>query len=310
MSHTSTAKGATGAATDTPTHVSPAAAARASIAALDGGDAVALAVVVEANSGAESRRDAQAIPAGRRLLLSAGGDVRGTTGDPALDEIAANLARRALKKDMPVTETVELAGTEYMLYAESVRAPDELVVVGAGHIAVPLARLGVMLGFRTTVLDDREEFAAVDRFHEDARVQRVNSFDDPFRGLAIGRRSYIVLVTRGHAYDFDCLRDLVAREEQPRYIGMIGSRRRVKAAFKALLDAGIPRERLARVHAPVGLDIGAETPEEIAVSIAAEMVSARRGGGRDVSAKTRSPHPLRDSERVLERLLPESASNE
>jgi xanthine dehydrogenase accessory factor len=129
------------------------------------------------------------------------------------------------------------------------------------------------------------------------------NFADPFRGLAIGPRTYIVLVTRAHRYDFDCLKQLIELEAEPRYIGMIGSRRRVRAAFHALLEAGIPRERLARVRAPLGLDIGAETPEEIAVSIAAELIAVRRGGSALVAS-------LSARENVLERLLPETARGE
>ena len=110
-------------------------------------------------------------------------------------------------------------------------------------------------------------------------------FADPFRDVPIGPRTHVLLVTRAHKYDFDCLEHLLTRDPLPHYIGMIGSRRRVRATFQALLEAGIPRERVARVSAPVGLDIGAETPEEIAVSIAAELVALRRagqgGGDRD-----------------------------
>lgn len=268
--------------------------ARAAAEALGGGPAVALVAVVDAPAAASD-------VVGRRMLLAAGGEHSGTFGDEALDQAALELARAALGRATATTDTVHIAGERFQLYAEAQRPPDELIVVGAGHIAVPLAELGVLVGFRTTVLDDREEFASSERFPNAANVLRTD-FADPFRTIAIGPRSYLVLVTRAHKYDFDCLRDLVERDVLPRYIGMIGSRRRVRAAFHALLEAGIPRERLARVHAPVGLDIGAETPGEIAVSIAAELVRVRRADGPPGEGAARG---LGEKERVLDRLLPE-----
>ena len=148
-----------------------------------------------------------------------------------------------------------------------------------------------MLGFRVTVLDDRPEFATRERFPEAAEV-RPARFDDPFRDVRITGRTYLVLVTRGHKYDFEALRDVLHRPELPAYVGMIGSRRRTRAALEQLARDGIPQDRLRAVHAPIGLDMGAETPEEIAVSVGAELVMARRGG---------TGRPLRDVERVAER---------
>lgn len=265
-------------------------AARAALAAAEGGDAVATALLVAVEP-------PDALPLGARLLLTEAGEHRGTLGALSLDAAAIRLAREALAGAGAAAHELSLDGVRATVYVEAQRPPDELFVVGAGHIAVPLARLGAMLGFRVTVLDDREEFATEARFPSAARVLRTD-FANPFRGVRLGARSYVVLVTRAHSYDFDCLSRLIAAEPQPRYVGMIGSRRRVRAAFGALLDAGVPRERLARVSAPVGLDIGAETPEEIAVSIAAELVQVRRGGGAAGTMGAR--------ERVLERLLPEA----
>ena len=274
--------------------VTPSYAARLALAAEAGGPAVALITVVGAPEGGAGRA-----LLGRRVALLETGELRGTLGGGALDARAVELGWRALAGQPPGAEQVDADGTRFTLYAEACFPPEELLVVGAGHIAVPLAELGVRLGFRVTVLDDREEFATEARFPGAARVLRVD-FADPFRELAIGPRTYIVLVTRAHRYDFDCLKQLIELEAEPRYIGMIGSRRRVRAAFHALLEAGIPRERLARVRAPLGIDIGAETPEEIAVSIAAELIAVRRGGtALDASLAAR--------ENVLERLLPEAA---
>lgn len=288
--------------------VTAAEAARAALATLEGGPAIVTVVMIEGP-----------VP-GRRLLVDETGRVRGTLGATALDGHAVGLARALLEGSgeagtagaqgatarggssalasagVPaLLDEAEVGGERVVLYLEAHRAPPSLVIVGAGHIAVPLARLGVQLGYRVTVLDDREDFATPVRFPDAAEVRRMD-FEDPFRDVPIGPHSHVLLVTRAHKYDFDCLRRLLTLEPGPGYIGMLGSRRRVRAAFDALLEAGIPRRRLETVSAPVGLDIGAETPDEIAVSIAAELILLRRGGtGERIALR----------ERVVERLLPE-----
>lgn len=232
--------------------------------------------------------------AGARMCVWANAHA-GTLGSAALDAAAVEAARRALHADAP-PGTFRVEGdppTE--LYLEPHRPPPSLVIVGAGHVARPLCTLGALLGFRVTVLDDRPEFATRERFPEAAEVRRAD-FSEPFRGIEVGARSWLVLVTRGHRYDFEALREVLRRPEAPAYVGMIGSRRRTRAALDALAKDGVPRERLAAVHAPIGLDVGAETPEEIAVAVAAELVLARRGG---------SGRPLRAVERVAERWIRE-----
>jgi xanthine dehydrogenase accessory factor len=164
-------------------------------------------------------------------------------------------------------------GKDY--YAELHTPAPALVIVGAGHIAVPLAQMGVMLGFRVSVVDDRSDFADTSRFPDAVAVSTLD-FEQPLERIKLDANTFIVLVTRAHKYDYDCLRQILKRESLPRYIGMIGSKRRVRAAFTALRNDGVTEQRLAAVHAPVGLDIGAETPAEIAVSIMAEIISVRR----------------------------------
>ena len=267
-------------------------AARHVVAALDGGRAAAVVLLVDAAGPLAAR-------VGGRVLVDESGGVRGSFGDAELDKYAAERARESLALALPEAGTVAWVlpgGAEATLYVEPHQPRPELLIVGAGHIAVPLASLGALLGYRVSVLDDREEFATEERFPEAAEVRRMD-FDDPFRGARIGARTHVVLVTRAHRYDYDCLRRLLDLETLPRYIGMIGSRRRVRAAFQALLDAGVPREKVARVRAPLGIDVGAETPAEIAVSIAAELIALRRG--------VPVPASLAEHERVLDRLLPE-----
>lgn len=261
--------------------VAVAAAARDVLAAREGGRAVA--VVGRADEAGESVR----------VLVYDDGESRGTLGDPTLDEAAREIGARLLDSGDSAW-TLETPDGQATLYAEAHRRPGRLFVVGAGHIGLALARTAELTGFPLVVLDDREEFTAEGRFPEAAVVHRVD-FSDPFAGMTPGPADFVVLVTRAHKYDYDCLLALLDGPAPPRYTGMVGSRRRVRAAFRQLLESGVPRERLAAIHAPIGVDIGAQTPEEIAVSIAAELVAVRRNvepGGS-----------LRDRERIVERFL-------
>jgi xanthine dehydrogenase accessory factor len=151
-----------------------------------------------------------------------------------------------------------------------------LVVVGAGHVAVPIAKVGKLLDFEVVVIDDRPSFANTDRFPDADRII-VDEFTTALDQLDITPSTYVVLVTRAHTFDVHALRKIVRLPAG--YIGMIGSRRRVYAVFKLLSDEGVPLDDLLRVHAPIGLDIKTETPGEIAISVGAELLKARRGGG-------------------------------
>jgi xanthine dehydrogenase accessory factor len=178
------------------------------------------------------------------------------------------------------TKRVESGDIE--VYVEPYAPAPSIVVCGAGHIAVPLAVMAKQAGFHVTVIDDRADYANRRRFPTADEVV-ADSFADALSQISIASTTAIVLVTRGHRQDWDCLRVVI--DSRAGYIGMIGSRRRVKAAMMGLEAEGFSAERLARVAAPIGLDIGAETPEEIAVAILAEIVLTRRGGtGRPLSA--------------------------
>ena len=236
--------------------------------------------------------------AGARLLADDAA-VRGTLGSAPLDDAALALARAALADETHEAEAHAIGDARVLVQVH--RAAPRVFIVGAGHISVPLARIAATAGFAVTVMDDRDDFADAARFDEGTRVERMD-LADPFGRLRPDARAYVVLVTRAHKHDFDCLRDLLRHEPMPRYVGMIGSRRRVRAALGALLDEGVARERLARVRAPLGLDIGAETPEEIAVSVVAEMVAVRRG----VADRADAGAPLAARESVLDRFFPAS----
>lgn len=269
---------------------SPARIAARVLDALGKGERIHTAVVTEAS-------DPSMI--GRRWWLS-GRRHGGTLGSPSLDEqVAAALptlfppreSRGALSRDFEYRD----GGRECdaRVYIELHGPPARLVIVGAGHIAIPLARLGDMLGLRVEVLDDRADFAAPDRFPEAAAV-RVIDFRDPFAETPLAPHDHVVLVTRGHSFDYECLVRLLRMTHPPHYIGMIGSRRRVRATHEQLLRDGFTNEEMGRVRAPVGLDLGGQTPVEIAVSVAAEIVMFHSGG---------SGVPLVEKERVVERFF-------
>jgi xanthine dehydrogenase accessory factor len=175
-----------------------------------------------------------------------------------------------------VDEHPEIATGWCDVFCELIAPRPTLVVVGAGHVAVPIAQIGHLLDFEVVVVDDRPTYANVERFPAADRII-VDDFESALANLQISSATYLVLVTRGHVYDVHALRSVLQRE--PAYVGMIGSKRRVFAVLKLLHGEGIPVERLLRVHAPIGLDLGTETPGEIAVSVGAELLKARRGGG-------------------------------
>jgi len=247
--------------------------------------------------------DGTGTPSPRRALLLEGADeLAGTLGDPGLDAAAREVALKLLSTEpgtLPDPDTVLLSGPwgDARVYAELHIPPETLVIVGAGHVAQPLATVGALLGLSVLVLDDRPEWATQDRFPEAQQVIRID-FDDPFRDVPIHRGTHVVLVTRGHKYDYECLLRLLRMDRSLAYIGMIGSRRRVRATFAQLGADGIPAEIAGTVRAPIGLDLGAQTPGEIAVAVAAELVQVRRSG---------TGRPLTEVERVADRFMDSDA---
>ena len=178
---------------------------------------------------------------------------------------------QAVREGRPAAMTVEAEGTTYV---RNFRPRERLILLGGGHIAQPLCRYGADLGFAVTVVDDRPSFANRGRFPE-AKEVICDAFPEALRSLEINEQDYVAVITRGHRYDADCLRTILAGTF-PRYLGMIGSKRRVAGLFQLLKDEGIPGGVLADIHAPIGLPINALTTQEIAVSIVAELVQCRR----------------------------------
>jgi xanthine dehydrogenase accessory factor len=248
------------------------------VRALERGEEAALVTIVAAQGSTPQR-------VGAKMLVFADGRTVGTIGGGCYENDALWKAKAALQSrksqlvrydltDDFAEESGLICGGQMQVYIEPVEPAPRLYIVGAGHVAQHLARLASTVGFRTHVLDDREKFANRERF-PDAEEISVESIPDWLHRADLPANSYVVVVTRGHRHDLDALRALAARDL--RYLGLIGSKAKVKKIYDALLAEAMPPECLSRVHAPIGLDIGAVTPEEIAVSILSELIAVRRG---------------------------------
>jgi xanthine dehydrogenase accessory factor len=215
---------------------------------------------------------------GDKALIREGTIKRGSIHHEELSRAILLEAETRMTKEESRRVRLELpeTGGQAEVFFEVLTAVRKAIIVGAGHLAIPLVQFARTLGFHVTVLDDRVKYANRERF-PDADEVIVGDMAETLRDLEITPQTYIVLITRGHQFDEPCLRAVI--HSRAKYIGMIGSRRRVKACFIRFRDEdGISEEVLKRVHAPIGLDINAESPEEIALSIIAEMVKIRRGG--------------------------------
>jgi xanthine dehydrogenase accessory factor len=222
---------------------------------------------------------------GAKMLVFADGRTVGTIGGGCYESDAIGKAREAIATGQPllarydlnddfVQESGLICGGQMDVYIDPIAPAPRLFVIGAGHVGFHLARAAADAGFRIHVVDDREKFANAERFPmADAVV--VDDIAAWLHRVELPASSYVVVVTRGHTHDFDALRALAARDL--RYLGLIGSRAKVARVFDALQAEGLPVECLERVHAPIGLDIGAITPAEIAVSILAELIAVRHG---------------------------------
>jgi xanthine dehydrogenase accessory factor len=242
--------------------------------AIDDKRMLVLATVVRAGDGAPTR-------VGLKLLVDEDHQTTGSLGDADLDArvtadaLAAMDERKSRVASYRPGNGAAPDAHAADVFLEVVEPQPTLIIVGAGHIAVPLAQMGKMLSFEVIVLDDREKFANRERFPDSDQVI-ADDFGPALSSLKITRATYIVIITRGHQYDEEALMEVA--ESPAAYIGMIGSKRRVQAVRDNLAAVGFDPAKLDRVRAPIGLEIGAETPEEIGVSIMAEIVAVRRGG--------------------------------
>jgi xanthine dehydrogenase accessory factor len=246
--------------------------------ALDKGEEVALVTIV-ASTGSTPQR------VGAKMLVYADGRTVGTIGGGCYENEAFWKAKEAIKTRKPETVKYELnddfaqesglvCGGQMEVFIEPVEAAPEVYVFGAGHVGYFVARMAHEVGFKVHVIDDREKFANAERFGEgiDTVVEEIPAW---LATHTLPATSYAVIVTRGHRHDLDTLRALTA--QNLRYVGLIGSRAKVKRIYDALREEGTSPETLKRVHAPIGLDIGAISPAEIAVSILAELIAVKHG---------------------------------
>ncbi|HTP66028.1 MAG TPA: XdhC/CoxI family protein [Geobacteraceae bacterium] len=190
---------------------------------------------------------------------------------PGPDSLLADITAESARAKHPLA----LAREEKRFFVEPTVLPGTVYLFGAGHVSRPVAELAHIVDFRTVVLDDRPDFANADRFPNADGINVVPSFHQAFEGLEIDRDSYLVILTRGHLHDKTVLEQALKTEAG--YIGMIGSKRKRDLIYHELMGKGFTSDDLARVHAPIGLAIDAETPEEIAVSIVAELIQVRAG---------------------------------
>ncbi len=247
---------------------------------LDQNSPVALATVVSTTGSTPGR-------AGAKMLIYEDGSIMGTVGGGCLEAAVIEEARQVIKNKEPLYTHYSLnqdeaaglgmaCGGEVTVFIDSFISGPELVIIGAGHISQHLARIARMLDFHVTVIDDREDFANKERFPEADRLIAEN-IAEALEKLKVSENTYLAILSRGHKYDQVAL-EKVARSKAA-YIGMIGSRNKIKTVFDNLKEKGLPSTCLEKVHAPIGLDLGGITPPEIALSITAEIVKIRYSGG-------------------------------
>ena len=233
-----------------------------------------------------AKRGVSAIRVGSKWAAESDGSIHGSPPtelrlalrETALEAFGAGRARCVwLRRSADAWKPSTEKEGELAVFVEALAPQPELIIVGAGHIALQLARMGALLDFEVVVVDDRGAYANRERFPEADHIL-VGPIEQILRARTVGPASYVVLVTRGHQHDEAALKAVIGSGAA--YIGMIGSRRRIREIFRHLEQAGVRQDLFSRVHAPIGLRIDAETPAEIAVAIAAELVKARRGAAK------------------------------
>ena len=241
------------------------------------GKQAALAIVVH-TKGATPRK------AGAKMIIMEDGSTFGTLGGGDLEKKVVEESLDALKGGKPRLTSFNLdatkgnldmmCGGEIEVYIEPISQPEQLIIFGAGHITKALAPLMQSVGFRVTMVDDNPEVLGEDRF-ADMEGLLSEDMESYAERLPPEGNAYIVILTRGFSTDRAVLERLIGKEF--RYVGMIGSRKKIRTIKEDLISKGIEKEHFSKLYAPIGLDIGAETPEEIAISIAAEIISVKRG---------------------------------
>lgn len=242
------------------------------------GEKALLATVVSSKGSAPRK-------AGAKMLIRQDGSFIGTIGGGGVEEKVKARAADIISSGQPEIMHFDMSGSgreaemvcggQIDVFLEPLQSPETLYLFGAGHIAWATAEIGKKLGFRVVVIDPRPDYNNRERFPS-ADELIVEDFSSAFSKLSVAPDGFIVIYTTGHVFDEDCLE--FALGTSARYIGMIGSKRKVLDVAERLRHKGVPSEKLKQVHAPIGIEIGAETPEEIAVSILAEIIRIKRTG--------------------------------
>ena len=228
---------------------------------------------------------------GNKLIIK-NEEVLGNLGSKELNDVAFEKRKIGSRKCQPflICLDCELNPCEnsslnvaYRLLVEPPTTVVKLLILGAGHIAVPLSIMAKIVGYEVTVVDDRPSFANVNRFST-ADTVICAEFERALESIDINPQTFVVIITRGHRYDKVCLKKVI--DQPAAYIGMIGSRKRVKSLLADLEEEGVPSEALKKLYSPIGLNIGAETPEEIAVSILSELIKVQRELDQDDKKET------------------------
>jgi len=239
--------------------------------AIEGGQPVSLATVVKSASSPKESATGE-MPSGTKLLIYEDGAATGSFQNKEIEKSVIKSGQRlAAFGENEYLQTLD--GTE--IFLEGYTTPPALIILGGGHVGKAISSLAATLGYQIIIIDDREDFANPQRFPEAAKTI-VAEFDKGLAELSVNANSYIVIATRGHRYDDIALEGAI--RTPARYIGLLGSKRKSLLIFKRLSESGIAPERIREIRAPVGLNIGALTPEELAVSIMGEIIALRRGG--------------------------------
>ena len=253
------------------------------------GQKCALATIVQVKGSIPSYESA-------KLLVREDGSMIGTVGGGCVEAEVWNAAREVIESEKPRHLTFSLGqdaaydnglicGGQLNIFVEPVVPQPRAFIFGGGHVSKSISKVANLAGFATVIVDDREAFANPERFPE-ADETYAEEYESVFPKLSVTSSSYLIIVTRGHRDDMRVLRWAVTT--QARYISMIGSKRKTISVIHELEKEGIPRDAFEKVFAPMGLDIGAESPEEIAVSVVAEMIAMRRSPSADWRALSKS----------------------
>jgi xanthine dehydrogenase accessory factor len=253
------------------------------------GQKCALATIVDVNGSIPSHESA-------KMLVREDGSIMGTIGGGCVEAEVWNAAREVMETEQPrmlkfslgqkaAYDTGLICGGQLQVFVDPIVPRPQVFLFGAGHVSKGISKVAHLAGFSTVIIDDREQYSNRERFPE-AEAVYADEYEKVFPQLDINSSSYLIIVTRGHRDDMRVLRWAISTPA--RYVSMIGSKRKVLSVMEELIKEGTPREAFDRLYAPMGLEIGALSPEEIAVSVVAEMIAVRRNAESEWRSVTKS----------------------